>query len=316
MTVAVGAGGLPAIASAAPALAESKAESQKALPKSRPDTAPNSAEPTKPPKPLPALLGENVPRGFAEGRSVEDKSKRTSTSQTWNNADGSLTTRVSAEERFFHNGKAFEAIDNTLAAESPDGPFRNKANSFIARFGRSSARVDLETAEGRISMVPVGGRDSQGIVDREGETITYADVWPGVDVRYRSVNSGIKEEIVLRELPTTSDFAFRVDGTTLTLREDGGLATAGPFAGKWEVTPPVVFDKQGAIVADAGVQYRVDGQHVVLTVSDTWRKGLTKADLPVVLDPTWNHAGSEHVYAYKRNPNDDGYSVCASPCQP
>jgi RHS repeat-associated protein/uncharacterized repeat protein (TIGR01451 family) len=303
--------GLPVIA---PAVAASAPASETAQGRQAKD--PVSAQGPRKPKRVGQEVGKDVPRGFVEGRSVEELSERTANSRTWKNADGSFTTRVSPDARFFPNGKNFEPIDNTLVPDAARGGFRNKGNSFVTRFDRSSSRVDLETAEGRISMVPVGGRASEGVVDQKGESITYADVWPGVDVRYRVVNEGIKEEIVLRELPTTSEFSFRVDGTALTVREDGGLATGGAFAGKWEVTPPVVFDKHGSLESDAGVRYQVNGQTVTLAVSDDWRKGLTKSDLPVVLDPTWNHVGSQYVVSYKRNPHDDGYTPCSAPCQP
>lgn len=121
-------------------------------------------------------------RGYVEGRSVEDLSKRTAQSRTWDNPDGSFTTRVSSDARFYDTGRGFEPIDNTLILEGPTGSFRNKANSFVARFGRSSA-VELETPEGIIKMSPLGGSEVQPTVDAKGESVTYHDVWPGVDVR-------------------------------------------------------------------------------------------------------------------------------------
>lgn len=130
------------------------------------------------------------------------------------------------------------------------------------------------------------------------------------------VGLGVKEEIIFRDLPSSSQFSFRMEGTTLSRRDDGGLETSGAFAGKWEVSPPVVLDKHGSIVKEAAPRFVVKGDTVTLTVSDRWRKALTKADLPVVLDPSVTHAWAAKHEAYQRNANDDGYSTCAHPCQP
>jgi RHS repeat-associated protein/uncharacterized repeat protein (TIGR01451 family) len=249
-----------------------------------------------------------------EGRSVEDVSKRTAKTRTWNNFDGSFTTRVSPENRFYQAGDRFEPIDNTLIHDDLTG-YRNKANSFVARFRSVSSGVALETPEGTITMTPLTDSQAAPEVDDKAQTITYRDVWPGVDLRYRVVNDGVKEEVALRELPTVSRYSFRVEGTSFSRRSDGGLAASGAFAGKWEVAAPVVFDKHGSPIPEAGIRYHVDGDIVTLTVNDAWRKTLTKSDLPVVLDPSVNHVGTQDLAAYKKNDTDNFGAPCAQPCQ-
>ncbi|MGH9023573.1 MAG: hypothetical protein ACRDV9_10815, partial [Acidimicrobiia bacterium] len=252
--------------------------------------------------------------GFVEGESVEVVSKRTPKSKTFRNPDGTFTEKISNVDRHYRgsDGKWLDINDHLVA--DPAGGYRNGANAFKARFLPGSSGVKLETTVGTITMFPVGGSLGAPVVDAAGEAVTYSDVWPGVDVRYRVLGNTVKEEIVVRQPTTQSAYPFQVTGTTLAVEAHGSLSASGAFADKWKITAPVVFDKTGMEVSAAAPRYSVAGDVVTLNVSPVWVTGLRAADLPVVLDPSWHGVGAGNSQAYLRNPYDDGYTTCA-PCQ-
>ena len=247
------------------------------------------------------------------GQSVEDVSKRTQYAKTFRNPDGSFTKQISATPKHFRSGTGWAAIDNGLVAD-PAGGFRNRANSFIARFQSSGVRV--EAAEGTVTMTPTGRSLPVPTVDPAAQTVTYPDVWgPGVDLRYQVENTGIKEEIVFGRRPAISEFPFNVDGVSLSSQADGSLAAGGSFAGKWGVDAPMVFGKDGAPLPGAAPRFSVVGNTVRLAVDGAWLASLNDAtDFPVVVDPSFTSRGSPRSAAYLRNSYDDGYTTC-DPCQ-
>jgi hypothetical protein len=298
------------VAGLAPAGAE-EATTRLAPPGAENATTPSSRPAAPKPAPPPAPVTPKT--GFVPGKSTEDVSKRSAQSKTFRNPDGSHTAQISGDVQHYWTGSGWADISNRLVAD-PAGGYRNQANSFTARFRSSDVRV--ETPQGAITLNPAGDTLGAPVVDAAAETVTYPDVWPGVDVRYRVQSTGVKEELVLRRRPSMSQFPFQVGGTSLSSHADGSLAMSGTFAGKWKVSPPVVFDKDGNTVADAAPRFSVSGQKVTLAVDGTWLAGLGDADFPVVLDPSIWSVGSYQSRSFKRNPYDDGYYTCDVPCQP
>ncbi|MGH2669117.1 MAG: hypothetical protein ACRDH5_08395, partial [bacterium] len=219
-----------------------------------------------------------------------------------------FTDKITATPRHYRTANGWVDIDNHLVADAGGG-YRNRANSFVARFQSSGVR--LETSEGTISMAPADRAWPTPTVDAAGDTVTY----PGVDVRSRAQSTGIKEELVLRRRPATAEFAFRVQGTSLALEPDGSLTAGGTFAGKWKMPPPEVLAKDGRPAPGALPRFSVAGDTVTLAVDGSWLAGLdASADFPVVLDPSLHQVGSPTSRGYLRNPYDDGYTTC-DPCQ-
>jgi RHS repeat-associated protein len=267
--------------------------------------------------PAPAVTSGTTPTGFVASKSVEDASRRTAQSKTFRNPDGSYTAQISADIEHYWTGSGWADISNRLVA-NPGGGYRNEANSFTAHFRPSIVAID--TPQGTISLTPAGGTLGAPTVDAAGTTATYSDVWPGVDVQYRVVGGGVKEDLVLRRRPSTAQFSFQVQGTSLSVQADGSLATSGAFAGKWKVPTPEVFSKDGQPLATAAPRFSVTDTTVTLAVDASWLSGLDETkDLPVTLDPSILSSWSTTGRSYERNPNDNGYITCdsiPSPCQP
>lgn len=250
--------------------------------------------------PGPVLAPGALPgRGFVEGESVELVSERTPGWRTFANGDGSRTRVVSggAQGRFLRDGKWLE-VSNELVPVAGGG-FRNRANSFSVNFRAGGEGVQLTTPEGPLTMTPVGGRFGEVVADEAAGTVTYAETWPGVDVRYQLQNNGIKEEIVVKRPQGAAAFAFRVDGTRFVVRPDGGLEAKGPLAEVWSVAPPAVFAADGSVVPAAAPKFMVGGDVVTLAVDPAWVANLEASDYPVVLDPSLTHSRSPDSLAWR-----------------
>ena len=176
----------------------------------------------------------------------------------------------------------------------------NAANGWNARFSpigpSGTGGVEVVTDHGAMRMAPEGLAGTIAPVVGAGDnanTATYASVWPGIDLVYRVSSVAVKEELVVRATPKTSEFALMVEGADL---RDGGtradVSIDGALGQDLAIAPPEVLGKDGRS-ADrlAKPDYRVEDtganrSRLVVTVDDTWAKGLTGAMLPVVVDPT------------------------------
>ncbi|MCA1832889.1 MAG: hypothetical protein LC750_09240 [Actinobacteria bacterium] len=298
------AGGLLAVSLLVSALPAGAADDGTTLAVSAASTAPAAA------------VGAKPFIGFVPGQSVEDVSKRTAQSKTFRNPDGTYTAQISSDVVHYWTGTGWAEISNRLVPDGP-GSYRNEANSFTVRFG--AADVVLDTPQGAMNLGPSGASLRAPVLDPVGETVTYADVWPGVDVRYRVVSTGVKEEIVVRRRPTISQFPFRLQGAAMTVQADGSVAMGGAFAGTWRIPAPQVFAKDGQLISKTGARFTVTGNTITLNVDRSWLAGLDETkDLPVVLDPPILSVGSTTGRSYERLSSDTDYGTCDSiptPCQ-
>lgn len=227
--------------------------------------------------------------GFQAGKSVEQRAERTANTKTFENPDGTQSRQVASVPIHYWDGSGWQDIDDTIVADSArPGVLRNKANGFVARFAPLGQGVSLDADGASFVMKPRGAAATvRPAVESDG-SVLYQNAWPGVDLRYRVQNDRVKEEIVVRHVPATNTFGFTIIGDAVTSSADGALSFAGPLAGKWQIVPPVVLDRNGAAVAAAEAHFDIsDGGHTVgLAVDPAWWSSLTAADLPIVIDPT------------------------------
>lgn len=127
-----------------------------------------------------------------------------------------------------------------------------------------------------------------------GDTAVYERVLPGVDVRYRVLGAGVKEDLVLADASVPSTYAFAVQasaGVGLSLTAAGEVA-AVDRAGRPVLTlpAPVVLDSaQPAAVSTEAVSYRlveqVGGWLLTVVLDPAWLADRARV-FPVLLDPT------------------------------
>jgi hypothetical protein len=213
-------------------------------------------------------------------------------------------------------------ISNELSPDAQrPGWVHTTANSWSAAFGPSADGVELSTAVGVLSMRPMASTNAASVRSTaahaadaaprdQGElladeavpddgVVEYAEVWPGVSLRYSVRSAGLKEDIILRDSQASARYSFAVKGAALTARPDGGLALAGPLGEMFVVPPPTVADAEGVdLTASSGVHYELvsvssmeDGTpatEVAVVLDASWLASQPVGEFPLVIDPAFD----------------------------
>jgi RHS repeat-associated protein len=246
---------------------------------------------------------------------VEELVDRRGASQdVFENADGSFTLNLYSEPKYFDAGGGdWQEIDNSLVAdEGRPGWVRNAANGWTVEFGPISpdaaTSVELTSAAGSVGFVPMldAGSDATITPEVDGESVVYADVWPGVDLRYTVWGGGVDEEIVIGEDPGDGDFGFSLPEVALEPVTTSDVAEVTASPGDVASGDPVGFEVAGTDLvvgapetsnadgepvdgeADtaAAVEPTADGSELVVSVDADWLGGLDADEFPVVIDPS------------------------------
>lgn len=128
----------------------------------------------------------------------------------------------------------------------------------------------------------------------EGNEITYLDEKNEIEYRYTSNTYGVKEEIVLKEKPTTNilTFEFNLSGMKLQTREDSksiNIIDAKTDEIVAYIEEPNIKNKNGVITYDE-VSYKIEEQKegtydVQIIIDKNYLESET-TEYPVIIDPT------------------------------
>ena len=236
--------------------------------------------------------------GFDSKLSVEDASGRGERTTTFNNVDGTQSTVFS--EHLVHykdfTGKWLQIDPRVAPVKGQSGVWQTAAGDHIARF--DDTFVELSTGKGRVRFAPQGVTLPTPIVSDDGLTVTYPQVWPGVDLRYRLLTDALKEEIVVtdaKSLPTDGQFLFDVSGPGLKRNENGELRIEGELGTDVLLSGVEVFDAAGLpISSPTKVFATLSGRQdignekidsLALGVDPKWVQSLPASAFPLVIDP-------------------------------
>ena len=212
---------------------------------------------------------------------------RTATAKLWLNANGTTTAEIFSGPVYYQDSDGtWKEIDTSLV--SSDSGYSVLKNSFRTQLAAQAAGWHLMELNGvPFTFRADAANSSSGTVD--GNTITYPDAWPSVDLRYSVLPTGIKEELVLRAAPLTQEFRFiiRPGGLRPAETGDGGIDfTDGGGRPVIQALAPFMYDSKGwhSWSIKSTITANRDGSLVVCVRPDpAW---LSKASYPVVLDPT------------------------------
>lgn len=245
--------------------------------------------------------GKSEPSKFDPKTSVEDTDKRTATSATFKNTDGSFTTNISQVPIHYRNknrGGKFDRIDESVVDDA--GDFRSAANEWAARFKPLPAGVTLELADdSKVSMAPVGGANGvKPVRAADGRSVVYPEVFPGVDFRYTMSPAGVKEDVVVKNSTAAASFTFDYRGVDLV----PSISMPGAFVDRTRketdffLSPPVVLDanktqypvEAGAKLERVAAPGDKSGKssRMQLSVDPVWLKGLDASVFPILIDPS------------------------------
>lgn len=259
--------------------------------------------------------------------------------------DGTLSERRYMTPQYFKQGDGWEKIDTTLvedknAADSGNifgqmyGAARSwltdettytvKKNDWQARFASSDAEggmVRVREGGEQIGFRPVDAKKGvkPAITEHNGkQTVTYKDLWSGVDVTYTVGTADVKENIILKHKDADNRVAFEVVGAELEAvgaDDKTGLqfmVKNGP-KGYGIAKPNLILNNFGFVTGGAGLKQEYKDGQLNVGVDRAYLETLPAEAFPAVIDPTtvrhesFGTRESGNYVSYK----SDGY-VCES----
>ncbi len=219
------------------------------------------------------LSGPSRPSAAAAGELAE---RRTATSSTRRNSDGTLTTTVFAAPVHYRAGGRWEPIDPRLIGAGPAG---------TSRFRLSAA----------------GSAGGSAAVN--GPVVSYPSAFRNAELSYAVVSTGVKELIRLSGPGAAADYTFRLSGPatgavpTVRRRPDGSHAVFVPSRPDpvFVLDAPTVAegaDRQQVAPPDPAAKPRLDvrqdGRDLVLQLGiDAGWLAAPGRRFPVEIDPTF-----------------------------
>ncbi|GHJ48894.1 hypothetical protein Cs7R123_62360 [Catellatospora sp. TT07R-123] len=240
------------------------------------------------------------------GQRVEITAQRTETSQTYARPDGGYTTEISVEPRWSHRPDgSWTPIDTTLAPAA-DGTVAPKASALPVAFsgGGTGPLATVRSGDKSLAVTWPGGALPAPVLS--GDSATYPEVLPGVDLKVTATATGFAEVLVVKtrqaaKHPALAEVAFGLAAKGVTTRAaDGGL-TAVDADGDTVFTSPAPQMWDSADRADTAKLAQTPGRAAKravmrvraasgrLTVTPD-RTMVDAADTvyPLYIDPSWS----------------------------
>jgi large repetitive protein len=251
-----------------------------------------------------------VLKGFDPATSVEVPAKRSRFGVVFKNIDGTFTAKI--EQRpvnFEKTPGSWEKIDERVVSDkTKKGEFATATSSVEARFSSRGAELRGEKGS-KIAWKPRGIALGDPVVSADGLTVTYTEVWPNVDVRFRLFTNEVKEEIVVKGPTSLASFPFDITGVDVTVDDKGRPKSNDPEFSIGEVE---VLDRDGGPVskeASKGAAKKLDATGLAVEVDTAWLAA--QRVFPIVIDPTFS------FWSYVQG---DGYVngtlACTNSCYP
>ncbi len=268
-----------------------------------------------------------------QSKHEEIVTKRTANTKTFDMGNGKLEVRNYMGPVHFKTDGHWKQIDTSLvedanAAESTNllgkgiawvkgktqtlHTYKVKANDWQAKFAASDDPIGMVRVQAggknvqfspkgaKAGVTPTVQKNDQGV-----ETVTYKDLWPGVDVVYMVKNETLKEEIHLKSNSAATDFSYDIKGASLQKNANGGFSIDGTKQTLSELS--VTLQKAGP-TSEKVVSQNYKNGVLRISLDKSWLKKQANEQFPVVIDPTWSNSStvSWGYTSYK----SDGY-VCS-----
>lgn len=255
--------------------------------------------------------------------------KRTATTASFRNKDGSITEKQYLTPQFYKKDGSWKTIKSNLIED------KNAANagSFLGRkFGEFQSKIKSEPttfkmeanawqvqfassddASGMVRMTYEGKQvtfrpqNAAAVVpklktDKDGiQKVIYENIWPGVDVEYQAKNEMLKEFTILKDKQSRTDYSFAIEGAELEkdTKNIGGFTLKGDMSKFFGIAPLSVQDSSNTIIKQKVAEQTYQDGILRVQVDKTWLQSLPKSAFPVVVDPTmyvnvWDGSWSHH----------------------
>lgn len=163
---------------------------------------------------------------------IEALSERSESTTTWVNPDGTKTTQVNGGPVRVQRGDTWVPVDLTLV-KGADGAIRSKAHPrdlVLAGAGGEQTRdlASVNAAEGQVALQWTGKLPEPQLA---GDTATYPEVRPGIDLQVKATRTGFEQFLVLKRKPDKGavfTLPLRASGLTIRTDADGNSELARP----------------------------------------------------------------------------------------
>ena len=263
-------------------------------------------------------------KGFDPETSTEDATQRTAFGTVFDNADGTTTAEIADAPQHYQlpDGSWGDIDAHFRPVDKSPGTFVSDQNSFQVH--ASAEGVNVDTPKGRtlrLSLVTERGLPDP-VLSADASSVTYPEVWPGVDLRFTVSATAVTKELVIKRPGTKTTFELIVDGVAVSSDASGAFTVEGDAKDEVSVGSVTVFDNAGVPVPGAAAPGRasVDRSRSDMPVSTIsvgadpeWLAALGPKDYPFVIDP-WINPGPLAPYAYAYGRNSAGVdTACTTP---
>ncbi|MFF4147793.1 FG-GAP-like repeat-containing protein [Streptomyces sp. NPDC001698] len=279
------------------------------------------------------------------GQPVEVTAKRTEDTEVYANPDGTFTQDQHALPVRVRKGHKLVPIDATLQPNL-DGGLSTKATTVGVTFsGGGTGPMATVTRDGRSISLSWPSALPKPVV--AGESVTYPDVLPDVDLKLQAGASGFAQLLVVKTPQAAANpqlanlhYGMSTDGVEIDADSNGNLTAVNPAGQKvftsptprmWDsttaATPQVLSRTSAQSAGDDGAQagvptgefepgYGAKQAAMDVQVTDTHLSITPDQDLltapdtkyPVYIDPYISGAREAWTIAYKKYPNSSFYN--------
>lgn len=255
-------------------------------------------------------------------------------SKTFLKSDGSMVEIVSADQLHYEDAESgtWEEIDNTLKAVEEDGitTYRNSKSPVAVEIPESLAGNDVRVSIGEYSIrIAHIGADESRAFERRSDTkdiseysedekyemtakqlvdasaakakngIVFAGAYKDTTVVYDAVPGGIKESVIIEEVPETEpvyEYEITTTGLKAELTKDGKVVFSHDGDTVFEIAHPYMEDTAGETTSEVSVDLTEENGVYKLVYKPDYEWLTDEArEYPVLLDPTVIASGSSEI---------------------
>ena len=235
-----------------------------------------------------------------------------------NNYDGTYTAYIySGPVNYYDKDKdRFLPINTTIENISYNGfEYANLKNNFAVYFDKDKARIMLRYKDCSV-IWSIGDQDFGNIQNFDvfvnGSTITYENIFDGIDLRYRVTYDGLCEEIILKKPLDIKGLTERIELSKDCCYEesDGIIYLCSKGSRIFEIKKPFMREENDPAERCYDLHYEIkkDGNIYYITKvieNLSWLKDASR-EYPVVIDPSIEvdpGSGGNDGHVYGRDAN-------------
>ncbi|MBU0964712.1 hypothetical protein KKC06_06760, partial [Patescibacteria group bacterium] len=190
----------------------------------------------------------------------------------------------------------YQPIDTAITVSaSEDYEYENITNVFQTQFSGQTGgddKISFSVAGGRsLTFAFIGPQASAASVD--GSTISYPEVYDGLDAKYTVTNDKLIEELILNKEIVLDKVSQQIELNNVYFKQhnDGSVTFHDSRSGNivFSMHQPYMYEKNNPEKSSYGVEYEFvaneAGYILNKKITETGKDWLATAEYPVVIDP-------------------------------